>query len=113
MIVAHYRFPRGSQIIIPLNFTSDDGELAADFAVQAWLRYCGFRPAEIAESMPKVGELEAEERIENAGWFLTMASDDLEPGFYATAPRLFQNDFSTPGDRIALIEITVPVTGGV
>jgi hypothetical protein len=112
MIVAIYEFKRGSIIAVPLDFTADDGEVLADVTgMSAWLRFAGFRPSEVTDDMPKVAEFAIEQRGNNEGWILTIdadASAALDPGFHVTDIRV--------GDQIspvtAIINITLPVTGG-
>jgi hypothetical protein len=112
MIVAHYRFPRGARIVIPLGFHADASERAADIGVTAWLLYSGARPTEVTADMEKVADFTIEERGQNKGWFLTIEeSDDLAVGFHLTAIRATSEDSSDTSDRIALVEITQPVTG--
>lgn len=120
MIAAHYRFPRGSSIVIPLDFAADDGETTASIYISAWLRFAGQRAEEVTADMVKVAEFTVEPRSRNEGWFLRIPdSSALEPGFYLTDIRMEDSPIAEamPGgdvlisDRLALIEITLPVTG--
>lgn len=116
MIVAHYVHTRGSYIAVPLDFSGDGGETLADVAIEAWLRHAGFQPTEVTDDMEKVAEFAVEPRGGNAGWFLTIGeatSATFEPGFYLTDIRITAGGNSITSDRLALIEITLPVTGGV
>jgi hypothetical protein len=116
MIVAHYRFTRGSPIEVPLEFKADASEKLADVTVEAWLRYSGFRPKDVTPDMGLSGEFSVEERGENAGWLLVIPSAEsagLDLGYHVTDLRVTTDDgIGRTSDRVALIEIVEPVTGG-
>lgn len=111
MIVYYDRIPRGSMIVIPLDLDADDGETADDFAVSSWLRFARYRAEQVTADMPKVAEFTVEPRDDRSGWLLVLEPEDsaaLEPGFYLADVKV-EDRIS---DRLALIEITLPVTGG-
>lgn len=111
-IVAHYQFPRGSQVIIPLDYSADAGEDFDTLTITASARYSGFYAREVTDDMGEPISLAVETRSNNAGWFLTYDSDDMENGFYVAGIRVTAPDYDQTSANLALIEITEPVTGG-
>lgn len=112
MIVAHYRFPRGSLMVVPLDYSADAGDTFADITLTASMRYAEYRAGEVTAEMGEPIALGVETRSDDAGWLLTTETDGLDTGFYLAGVRVVADDMDQISDRLALVEITEPVTGG-